>query len=314
MVALLGANGSGKTTLLRLVSGTLRPQHGSVEVAGRPVGDWTRDALARRVAVLPQQLDLPDGFRAAELVEMGRAPHARRLFGSTADDERAIERALRRCRCARPGGSLSRTSYRGGERQRVLVAMALAQEPELLLLDEPTLHMDLAHQVALLRAIRRLQAERGLTVLAVLHDLNLAAAFAPRVVVLHEGRVVADGAPADVLTPDARGARLRRSGGIRADGRRCTAPGRFRSTGDAGPADGRTGLDPLRLVVDHQIDLLAAVAAAASDGRGCAGASRRRPAPCSTLTIVASATSSSRSSCGSAAFGSSENSAGSGRR
>ncbi len=90
----------------------------------------------------------------------------------------------------------------GGERQRVLVAMALAQEPELLLLDEPTLHMDLAHQVALLRAMRRLQAERGLTVLAVLHDLNLAAAFAPRVVVLHEGRVAADGEPADVLTPE----------------------------------------------------------------------------------------------------------------
>ena len=100
----------------------------------------------------------------------------------------------------------------GGERQRVLVAMALAQEPELLLLDEPTLHMDLAHQVALLRAMRRLQAERGLTVLAVLHDLNLAAAFAPRIVVLHQGRVVADGAPADVLSAGAGGAGVRRPG------------------------------------------------------------------------------------------------------
>ena len=201
MVALLGANGSGKTTLLRLVSGALVPDRGTVEVAGRAVGDWTRDALARRVAVLPQQMDLPDGFRAAELVEMGRAPHARRLFGSTADDERAISRALADADALdladRHPHELS-----GGERQRVLVAMALAQEPELLLLDEPTLHMDLAHQVVLLRAMRRLQAERGLTVLAVLHDLNLAAAFAPRVVVLHQGRVAADGAPAEVLTPD----------------------------------------------------------------------------------------------------------------
>jgi ABC-type cobalamin/Fe3+-siderophores transport system ATPase subunit len=201
MVALLGANGSGKTTLLRLVGGTLKPDRGSVEVAGRQVGEWTRDALARRVAVLPQQLDLPDGFRAAELVEMGRAPHARRLFGSTADDERAIQRALADADALDLADRYPH-ELSGGERQRVLVAMALAQEPELLLLDEPTLHMDLAHQVALLRAMRRLQAERGLTVLAVLHDLNLAAAFAPRVVLLHEGRVAADGAPATVMTPD----------------------------------------------------------------------------------------------------------------
>ena len=114
----------------------------------------------------------------------------------------------------------------GGERQRVLVAMALAQEPELLLLDEPTLHMDLAHQVALLRAMRRLQAERGLTVLAVLHDLNLAAAFAPRVVVLHEGRVAADGQPAEVLTPElvARVFGVRVAGGVH----RRTATGTWR--------------------------------------------------------------------------------------
>jgi iron complex transport system ATP-binding protein len=201
MVALLGANGCGKTTLLRLVSGSLRSQQGTVDVAGRPAANWTRDALARRVAVLPQQLDLPDGFRAAELVEMGRAPHARRLFGSTTDDERAIQRALTDADALDLADRLPH-ELSGGERQRVLVAMALAQEPDLLLLDEPTLHMDLAHQVALLRAMWRLRAERGLTVLAVLHDLNLAAAFAPRVVVLHEGRVVADGEPANVLTPE----------------------------------------------------------------------------------------------------------------
>ena len=201
MVALLGANGSGKTTLLRLISGVLKPDRGTVEVAGRQVQEWTRDALARRVAVLPQQLDLPDGFRVAELVEMGRAPHARRLFGSTADDERAIHRALADADALDLADRYPH-ELSGGERQRVLVAMALAQEPELLLLDEPTLHMDLAHQVALLRAMRRLRRERGLTVLAVLHDLNLAAAFAPRVVVLHQGSVAADGDPAAVLTPD----------------------------------------------------------------------------------------------------------------
>jgi iron complex transport system ATP-binding protein len=201
LVALLGANGSGKTTLLRLLSGALSPDAGEVRFDGQPVGDWRRDALARRVAVLPQQLDLPDGFRAAELVAMGRAPHARRLFGSTAEDERAVERALIDADAFDLAGRYPH-ELSGGERQRVLVAMALAQEPELLLLDEPTLHLDLAHQVALLSSIRRLQAQRGLTVVAVLHDLNLAAAFAPRVVVLHDGRVAADGSPHEVLDVD----------------------------------------------------------------------------------------------------------------
>ena len=201
LVALLGTNGSGKTTLLRTFAGTLAPDRGSVRFDGRSVGDWRRTELARRVAVLPQQLDLPLGFRVAELVAMGRAPHAQRLFASTADDERAIARALLDADAAdladRPAEELS-----GGERQRLLVAMALAQEPDLLLLDEPTLHLDLAHQVALLAAIRRLRDQRGITVLAVLHDLNLAAAFAPRVSILDGGRVVADGPPAEVLSLD----------------------------------------------------------------------------------------------------------------
>ncbi len=201
VVAVLGPNGSGKTTLLRLLTGQLRPDAGSVTFDGRAVCDWPRDALARRVAVLPQQLELPVGFRVAELVELGRAPHATRLFGSTADDEAAVRRALV------DAGALDLADryadeLSGGERQRVLVAMALAQEPELLLMDEPTLHLDLAHQVALLAAIRRLRSQRGLTVVAVLHDLNLAAAFAPRVVVLSDGRAVGDGPPASVLEPE----------------------------------------------------------------------------------------------------------------
>jgi iron complex transport system ATP-binding protein len=200
LAAVLGPNGSGKTTLLRLITGMLRPQSGSVSFDGVPVAEWSRSRLARRVAVLPQSLELPAGFRVAELVEMGRAPHARRLFGSTADDERAVLRALSEADALdlahRTADELS-----GGERQRVLVAMALAQEPELLLLDEPTLHLDLAHQVSLLNTIARLREQRGLTVVAVLHDVNLASALAPRVVVLCDGGVVADGPPESVLAP-----------------------------------------------------------------------------------------------------------------
>ncbi len=217
---MLGANGSGKTTLLRLLSGALRPDAGEARFEGREIGDWPHTALARRVAVLPQQLDLPDGFRVAELVEMGRTPHARRFFGSTDEDERAVERALADADALDLADRFPH-ELSGGERQRVLVAMALAQEPDLLLLDEPTLHLDLAHQVALLGAIRRLRTQRGLTVVAVLHDLNLAAAFAPRVVVLADGVVVADGDPREVLTPEL----IRRAFGVEMQQAR-TADGR----------------------------------------------------------------------------------------
>ena len=201
LVALLGPNGSGKTTLLHAIAGTLPRDAGSVAIFGRELDTWSRVALARRVAVLPQSLVLPDGFRVAELVEMGRAPHAARWFGSSTEDADAVERALRDADAIelaeRHADELS-----GGERQRVLVAMALAQQPELLLLDEPTLHLDIAHQAALLATVARLRARRGLTVIAVLHDLNLAVAYAPRVAVLGGGRVVADGEPASILRPN----------------------------------------------------------------------------------------------------------------
>ena len=201
LLALVGPNGSGKTTLLRAIAGTLRRDAGRVALFGRDLDGWSRVALARRVAVLPQSLILPDGFRVAELVEMGRAPHATRWFGSSVEDADAVERALADADALdladRHADELS-----GGERQRVLVAMALAQEPELLLLDEPTLHLDIAHQASLLATVARLRARRGLTVIAVLHDLNLAAAHAPRVAVLGSGRVVADGAPISVLRAD----------------------------------------------------------------------------------------------------------------
>ena len=232
LVALLGTNGSGKTTLLRCLAGTLAPDRGGITFGGRRLPEWRREELARRVAVLPQQVDLPGGFRVAELVAMGRSPHAQRLFGSTAADERAIERALR-------DADASELSDRwveelsGGERQRLLVAMALAQEPDLLLLDEPTLHLDLAHQVALLTAIRRLRDQRGMAVLAVLHDLNLAAAFAPRAAILDGGRVAADGPPGEILTPEL----VRRVFGVPVDEAWTSLGRRHLALRDAWPGD-----------------------------------------------------------------------------
>ncbi|MEO5986157.1 MAG: ABC transporter ATP-binding protein [Candidatus Limnocylindria bacterium] len=225
LVALLGANGSGKTTLLRAIAGTIDPDAGRIRLFGRDLPSWSRGSLARRVAVLPQSLVLPDGFRVAELVEMGRAPHATRWFGASPDDAAAVESALVDADALdladRHADELS-----GGERQRVLVAMALAQEPELLLLDEPTLHLDIAHQASLLATVDRLRGRRGLTVIAVLHDLNLAIAHAPRIAVLGSGRIVADGEQQAVLRPDV----VRDSFGVAvdeahtADGRRFLVP------------------------------------------------------------------------------------------
>ena len=200
LVAILGPNGSGKTTLLRLATGLLAAQAGVVRLDEREIGAWTRREVSQRVAVLPQIPTLPEGFRIEELVEMGRAPHARSRFGATTADADAVQQALIDAGAVDlVGRTVDELS--GGERQRVAVAMALAQEPRLLLLDEPTQHLDLAHQVALLAMLERLRRSRGMAVVAVLHDPALTALAAPRVVLLSEGRIVADGPAADVLQP-----------------------------------------------------------------------------------------------------------------
>ena len=206
LVALLGANGSGKTTLLRVVAGVLGPRAGEVELFGRSLRHWSRRELARVVAVLPQSTDLPDGFKVSEAVNLGRIPHATRTFAADPDDERAVAEALRDADATELAGRPVR-ELSGGERQRVLLALALAQEPQLLLLDEPTLHLDLAHQLGLVQLLHRLRVSRRLTVLAVLHDLNLAAGLADRVLLVRDGRVVPAGRGERIIDPElARGA------------------------------------------------------------------------------------------------------------
>ena len=200
MVALLGRNGSGKTTLLRVLAGTVPTIRGEVRLFGRPIAGWSRTEIACRVAVLPQSTELPSGFTVAELVALGRIPHGRSWFGAEAADGEAVAAALRDADTEELAARRV-TELSGGERQRVLVAMALAQEPRLLLLDEPTLHLDLAHQLALVRMLERLRVSRSLTVLAVLHDLNLAAAFADRSLILDEGRLVAAGSAGRAIDP-----------------------------------------------------------------------------------------------------------------
>ncbi len=197
VVGLIGPNGSGKSTLLRLLTRQLAPTEGRVLLEGRDLGGYGRFALARKVALVSQEPEVPTGFTVRETVAMGRAPHVGLLGSPDAEDQRVVEEAMRAT------GTLAFAHRRietlsGGERQRAVFARALAQEPSYLLLDEPTNHLDLRYQVELLTYARR-QAQLGTGVLAVLHDLNLAARSCDRVVMLSDGEVVAEGSPTEVL-------------------------------------------------------------------------------------------------------------------
>ena len=200
-VALLGPNGSGKTTLLRIVLRLLEPTAGEVRLAGRPIRDYPAAALARRAAYVPQGSASVLAFTVLETVLMGRSPHTGALGFEQAGDWHAAREALRLTDTER-FAERNLDDLSGGERQRVLIARALAQEPDLILLDEPTSFLDIKHQHAIHRLLRRLVVERGLTVLCVSHDLNLAAVYADQVVLISEGRAAAAGTPGEVLTAD----------------------------------------------------------------------------------------------------------------
>ncbi|MHB9755302.1 ABC transporter ATP-binding protein [Streptomyces sp. BYX5S] len=195
-IGLVGPNGSGKSTLLRAVYRVLRPDAGTVRVAGADAWALPVRHVARTVAAVVQDAGADVDLTVREVVAMGRAPHKRLLAGDTARDAALIDAALTSVDAValaeRPFDRLS-----GGERQRVLIARALAQQPSLLVLDEPTNHLDIRHQLEILSALRRLPA----TVLVALHDLNLAAHYCDRLYVLRAGAVVAAGPPVEVLTP-----------------------------------------------------------------------------------------------------------------
>lgn len=201
-VGLLGPNGTGKSTLLKAISGLIRPIAGSVELFGKPFGKFRPQELARRMAMLPQQPPSDGEFSVREVVSFGRHPYQQAFgWGQGEEDHRVVEDAMRALGVEgwkdRRMGTLS-----GGEQQRVRLAQALAQEPELLLLDEPTAWADLSYQLELMRQVSELSRVRRLAVVAVLHDLNQAAQFCSRLLLLHHGRLEKDGAPAEVLTED----------------------------------------------------------------------------------------------------------------
>jgi iron complex transport system ATP-binding protein len=196
--ALVGANGSGKSTLIRLLAGLLKPTAGEVALGGVPLARIEARVRARRVAYVPQSVSTVFPFTALEVVLTGRSPHAARFRFETPRDVEAARAALAAVDAAhleaRPVTELS-----GGERQLVALARALAQEPECLLLDEPSAALDLKHRAGLIRHLRRLRDEQGMTALVVTHDLMLLDPAFDRVHAVRRGRVAAEGSPADVL-------------------------------------------------------------------------------------------------------------------
>ena len=200
-VALIGPNGAGKSTLLRVLAGILRPTAGRVLLDDQPIAAVDRAEVARRLAVVPQQTALPFSMRVEEVVALGRLPHEAALRGASPADRAAVAAAIDRVGLGHLIGRDAR-ELSLGERQLVLLALAVAQAAPVLLLDEPTVHLDLRHQVEAMELLRDLNERDGTALVAVLHDLGLAAHFFPRLIVIDHGRIVADGAPADVLSDD----------------------------------------------------------------------------------------------------------------
>lgn len=200
MLGIIGPNGAGKSTLIKLMTRVLTPDGGEVTVAETPVARLSRLELSKRVAVVPQIAHLPDGYRIYDLVMMGRTPYLGFLAREGAQDHAKVQDVMRLTDTWQYRDRLA-SELSGGEQQRVVLARALAQEPDYLLLDEPTSHLDISYQLELIRVVKA-QADKGIGVLLVLHDLNLAAQVCSALILMQRGAVVADGTPQAVLNSE----------------------------------------------------------------------------------------------------------------
>ncbi len=207
VAALLGANGAGKSTLLRVAAGLLAPTAGTVRVGGLDVRHDSRRTLARRVAFVPQSEAVPIAFRVRDVVAMGRAPHQGGWMRESSEDREAVDEAIERCDLAALAGRPVET-LSGGEQRRVSIARALAQRPRVLLLDEPAAFLDMRHRLSFYELLAEAAGRDRMACAVAMHDLDAAARFATSAVLVRAGRVVAAGAPGDVMTADQLGAAL----------------------------------------------------------------------------------------------------------
>lgn len=197
-IAIIGPNGAGKSTLLRLIAGLLTPQSGQIFLQGENLSSYNRRQLARLIGYVPQSVDMPFAFTTKEIVAMGRYAHLQGFFQEDAESAAVIETAISWLDLQELKHRLF-SELSGGEKQRVIIASALAQQAPILLLDEPTSALDLKHQQEIYRVLQRLCAEEGKTIIVVTHEINLAAQFCNRIVLLDKGQIVADGKPEEVL-------------------------------------------------------------------------------------------------------------------
>ena len=201
MLGLVGPNGAGKSTLLRAISGTIEPQRGNTVLEGKPLSSFTSLERARRIALVPQNPTVPLGFTCLDMVLMARNPHLNFLQMEGPRDMEVSHRAMEMTETWEFASRLVQ-HLSGGERQRIFIARALAQEPSLLLLDEPMAHLDIAYQKAIMDMMEEIRQRTGVTMLVAIHDLTLAAQYCQRIAILHQGRIVADGTPERVLTAE----------------------------------------------------------------------------------------------------------------
>jgi len=200
-LALIGPNGSGKTTLLRVMSKALRPQQGTVMLDGQPLAGFSARTLAQKLAVISSEQHFEFPFSVADVVAMGRFPHLNRLERMSDRDWEIVDEAMERT-CVGDFRNRSISQLSSGEKQRVLIARAIAQQPSILMLDEPNAHLDINHQIAIFNLLRTLNRQHRMTVIVVLHDLSAAAAFCETMVLVHRGRIVRTGTAAEVITKE----------------------------------------------------------------------------------------------------------------
>jgi len=201
IVGVLGPNGCGKTTLLKLLNRNLHPDTGRVLMDGTDLEAISKRKIARHIAVVPQSNEIRFAFSVRDIVAMGRMPFMDRFQGESSEDEHIVQEAMEKTNIESFSHRLINTMS-GGERQRVIIARALAQTPEIILLDEPTLHLDINHQFELLDLVRKLSAEERLTVVIVSHDLPMVVKYCDRIVLIHDNKVHALGTPEEVLTTE----------------------------------------------------------------------------------------------------------------